>query len=79
MTDVSERDRVFAEAETRLRGEYLEYLESELARLESVMDESNAAFGSLVDAFDEKERYIESLPSVRAKRWILGRLPHRGN
>ena len=79
MTDVSERDRVFAEAETRLRGEYLEYLESELARLQSVMDESNAAFGSLVDAFDEKERYIESLPSVRAKRWILGRLPHRGN
>ena len=55
-----------------------QYLERELARLQSVIDESDAAFGSLVDAFDEKERYIDSLPSVRAKRWILGRLPHRG-
>ncbi len=53
-----------------------EYLEGELARLQSVIDESDAAFRSLVDAFDEKERYIDSLPSVRAKRWILGRLPH---
>jgi GT2 family glycosyltransferase len=76
--DASQRDRAFADSEARIRDEYLEYLERELARLESVIDESDAAFGSLVDAFDEKERYIESLPSVRAKRWILGRLPHRG-
>ena len=75
---MSQRDRDFAEAEARIRDEYLEYLERELARLQSVIDESDAAFGSLVDAFDEKERYIDSLPSVRTKRWILGRLPHRG-
>jgi GT2 family glycosyltransferase len=76
--DASQRDRAFADSEARIRDEYLEYLERELARLESVIDESDAAFGSLVEAFDEKERYIESLPSVRAKRWVLGRFPHRG-
>jgi GT2 family glycosyltransferase len=76
--DVAQRDRDFAESGARIRDEYLEYLEGELARLQSVLDESDAAFGSLVEAFDEKDRYINSLPSVRAKRWILGRLPHRG-
>lgn len=76
--DASQRDRHFAEAEARIRAEYLEYLERELARLHSVMEESDAAFGRLVDAFDEKERYIESLPSVRAKKWILGRVRGRG-
>ena len=74
--DESERDRVFAESEARIRDEYQQYLEGELVRLQSVIDESDAAFRSLVDAFDEKERYIDSLPSVRAKRWILGRIPH---
>jgi GT2 family glycosyltransferase len=74
--DVSERDRLFAESEARIRDEYLQYLEGELVRLQSVIEESDAAFQSLVDAFDEKERYVDSLPSVRAKRWILGRIPH---
>ena len=51
--------------------------------MQSVLDESDAAFRSLVAAFDEKERYIDSLPSVRAKRWILGKFrtarPDRGD
>ena len=76
--DPPQSDRDFSESEARLRDEYIEYLEREVSRLLSVIDETDAAFGSLVDAFDEKERYIESLPSVRAKRWILGRRPNRG-
>jgi hypothetical protein len=31
----------------------------------------------LVEAFDQKERYIDSLLSVRVKKWIVGRLPGR--
>jgi GT2 family glycosyltransferase len=75
--DAPRRDHVFAESEARIRDEYLEYLEGELSRLQSVLDESDAAFRNLVDAFDEKERYIDSLLSVRAKKWIVGRIPHR--
>ncbi len=75
---VSQRDRDYAEAAARIRNEYLLYLERELARLQSVLDESDAAFGDLVDAFDDKERYIESLPSVRVKKWVHGRLRHGG-
>ena len=77
--DASRPDRDFAESGSRLRDEYLEYLERELSRLQSVLDESDAAFKSLVDAFDEKERYIDSLLSVRAKKWIVGRIPRRGS
>jgi GT2 family glycosyltransferase len=77
--DVAQRDRVFAESEVRIRDEYLEFLERELVRLEAVLEESDAAFRSLVEAFDEKERYIESLRSVKAKKWVLGRLPQRGS
>jgi GT2 family glycosyltransferase len=77
--ELSRHDRGFAESDVRVRIEYTEYLEGEMSRLESVLDESDAAFRKLVDAFDEKERYIDSLLSVRAKRWILGRLPHRGS
>ena len=76
--DMSRPDRDFTESEARIRDEYIEYLEREMSRLQSVLDESDAAFRNLVDAFDEKERYIDSLFSVRAKKWILGRFPHRG-
>ena len=76
--DMSRPDRDFTESEARIRDEYIEYLELEMSRLESVLDESDAAFRNLVDAFDEKERYIDSLFSVRVKKWILGRFPHRG-
>ena len=72
-------DGDFVAAEARMQGEYIAYLESEVSRLESVIDESDVAFRSLVDAFDEKERFINSLLSVRVKKWILGRLPRRGS
>jgi GT2 family glycosyltransferase len=70
-------DGDYVAAEARIRDEYIAYLEDEMARLESVIDESDVAFERLVDAFDEKERYINSLLSVRAKKWIFGRLPGR--
>ena len=72
-------DGDFVAAEARIQDEYIAYLEGEMSRLQSVIDESDVAFGSLVDAFDEKERFIDSLFSVRAKKWILGRLPRRGS
>ena len=61
-------DDYFVAAEARIQDEYIAYLESEISWLQSVMDESDVAFGSLVEAFDEKERYIDSLLSVRT-RW----------
>jgi GT2 family glycosyltransferase len=77
--DASGRDSFFAECAARIRDEYREYLESELARLQGVLDEYDADFRTLVQAFDEKERYIASLRSVRAKKWILGRLKRPGS
>lgn len=71
------RDLKFVEADARVRREYAESLERELAHLRHVLDETDAAFSRLVESFDEKERYIDSLPSVRAKKWIAGRLPNR--
>ena len=72
-------DGYFVAAEARLRDEYIAYLESELSRLQSVMHESDIAFRSLAEAFDEKERYIDSLLSVKAKKWILSHMPGRGS
>jgi hypothetical protein len=75
--DPSRRDVTLAEADARIRDEYLEFLESELARTQADLDETNAAFVRLIASFDEKERYIDSLLSVRVKKWIVGRLPNR--
>jgi hypothetical protein len=74
---VARDDRWFFAAEEHIRDEYRAYLEDELARLQSVIRETDVAFHALVEAFDEKERYIDSLLSVRAKKWIVGRLPKR--
>jgi GT2 family glycosyltransferase len=68
------RDATFAEAYAEIRREYCEFLERELARTRAEFD---AALGELVEAFDQKERYIDSLLSVRVKKWIVGRLPGR--
>jgi GT2 family glycosyltransferase len=73
--DSSQRDLRFIEAGASIRDEYLAFLESELARLEAVVRETGEAFDGMVASFDEKERYIDSLPSVRAKKWVVGRLP----
>lgn len=75
--DVWRPDGDYVAAEARIRDDYIAYLEEELGRLQSVMDESDVAFERLVDAFDEKERYIDSLLSVRAKKWISGHVPGR--
>jgi GT2 family glycosyltransferase len=72
--DDATRDAKFAEQYVRIRREYCEFLECELARNRAEFD---TAFGELVEAFDEKERYIDSLPSVRVKKWIVGLLPNR--
>ena len=69
----------FAEADVRVRREYAESLESEIRHLRAVADETDAAFQRLVESFDEKERYIDSLLSVRVKKWIAGRLTNRGS
>ena len=72
--DDSRRDAKFAEAYATIRREYCDFLECELARTHAEFD---AAFGELVEAFDQKERYIDSLPSVRVKKWIVGLLQNR--
>jgi len=72
--DASRRDLKFVEADARIRREYCEFLEYELARTRAEFDD---ALRKLVESFDEKERYIDSLLSVRVKKWILGRLPNR--
>ncbi len=72
--DDSRRDATLAEAYATIRREYCEFLECELARTHAEFD---AAFGELVEAFDEKERYIDSLLSVRVKKWIVGLLQNR--
>ncbi len=77
--DASRRDLEFADANARILNEYRAYLENELARLEAVIDETDAAFSRLVASFDEKERYIDSLLSVRVKKWMVSRIPHRGS
>lgn len=69
-----QRDSAFLEAEATIRDEYLGYLERELARLEEVMNETDVAFDTLVASYDDKERYIAGLPSVRAKKWITSLL-----
>ena len=79
VTDASQRDLKFAEADLRIRDEYREYLECELARLQAVIEETDVAFRRLVASFDEKEHYIDSLLSVRVKKWIRGRRPNRGS
>ena len=68
------RDAKFADEYVKIREEYCEFLECELARSRT---EFETAFGELVEAFDEKERYIDSLPLVRVKKWIVGILPNR--
>lgn len=77
--NVAGPDGDFVAAEARIQDEYIAYLESEVSRLQSVVHESDVAFGTLVDAFDEKERYVDSLLSVRAKKWILGHLRRWGS
>jgi hypothetical protein len=72
--DDARRDAKFAEQYARIRAEYCEFLEHELARNRAEFD---TAFGELVESFDEKERYIDSLPSVRIKKWIVALLPNR--
>jgi GT2 family glycosyltransferase len=72
--DDAGRDAQFAEQYVFIRREYCEFLECELARNRAEFD---AAFGQLVRAFDEKERYIDSLLSVRVKKWIVDLLPNR--
>jgi GT2 family glycosyltransferase len=74
--DESGRNAKFIEEYVRIRREYCEFLEDELARTRAEFD---AAFGELVEAFDAKERYIDSLPSVRVKKWIAGLLPNRNS
>jgi transcription termination factor NusB len=77
--DASRRDLKFAEADVKIREEFREYLEYELARTQAALDETDAAFRRLVESFDDKERYIDSLLSVRVKKWIVGRLRSRGS
>jgi hypothetical protein len=72
--DASGDDFNFVEADARIRREYCVFLERELARTHA---EYEHALSKLVDAFDEKERYIDSRLSVRVKKWIVGRLPTR--
>ena len=72
--DASRRDLKFVEADARIRREYCDFLEYELARTRAEFDDT---LRKLVESFDEKERYIDSLLSVRVKKWILGRLPNR--
>ena len=64
----------FAEADATIRREYCEFLEYELRTPHSTPTIRRRLRASLVEAFDEKERYIDSLLSVRVKKWIVGRL-----
>ena len=71
--DAAPPEVAYVEAGVRIRDEYREFLEQELARTQADLEETNAAFRRLVTSFDEKERYIDSLLSVRVKKWILSR------
>jgi hypothetical protein len=86
--EAARRDLKFVEAEAGILREYSEFLESELARtravLEAALDESNAHLSQTVQRLEEvgaslteRERYIDSLASVRAKKWVVGHLPNR--
>ena len=70
-------DLKFAEADAAVQREYAQSLEDELSHLRGVLAETDAAFDNLVSSFDEKERYIDSLLSVRVKKWMFGRIPNR--
>ena len=70
----------YAEAERRVRLEYCEYLESELVRTRAALDKTDVHLRRTVENLEEvgaslnaRERYIDSLPSVRAKKWITSR------
>lgn len=78
-SDPARRDLAYALADATVRREYAESLEREVAHLRAVAAESDAAFERLEEAFGDKERYIDSLPSVRLKRWVSDRLPARGS
>jgi GT2 family glycosyltransferase len=77
--DISPRTLDFTEADAVVHREYVTFLEEEVAHLRDVARETDAAFDALAEAFDEKERYIDSLLSVRAKKWIIGRIPGHGS
>jgi GT2 family glycosyltransferase len=84
--DGSRRDLKFAEADAGVRREYAEYLEYELARTRAALDKTDDHLRATLRTLEEvgaslveRERYIDSLPSVRVKKWIVSRHPDRGS
>ena len=82
--DASRRDLKFGEADARVRREYCEYLEYELARTRAALDKTDADLRTHLDtalqkleevgaSLAERQRYIDSLPSVRVKKWVVAR------
>ncbi len=63
-----------------------EYLEYELARTRAALDKTDDHLRATLRTLEEvgaslveRERYIDSLPSVRVKKWIVSRHPNRGS
>jgi GT2 family glycosyltransferase len=91
--DEVQRDRKYAEADAGVRRDYTEYLEFELARTRAALDETDVSLRRTAQALEEsvlktkesmeslaeRQRYIDSLSSVKAKKWILSRRPNRGS
>lgn len=82
--DPSRRDLAFAQASAEVRREYSDFLEYELSRTRAALDKTQVAlerttadFRKAWQALEARERYIDALPSVRAKKWVVGRLSKR--
>ena len=73
-------DLPYAEADRQVQREYREYLEYELSRTRAALDKTDVHLRRTVedlervgDSLDARERYIDSLPSVRFKKWLVSR------
>lgn len=77
-------DRSYVEADISVRREYVDYLEFELARTREALDETDVHLRRTLETLEHvgasleaRERYIDSLPSVRVKKWIATRYARR--
>jgi GT2 family glycosyltransferase len=79
-------DLPYAEADRQVQREYREYLENELSRTRAALDKTDVHLRQTVDdlervgeSLDARERYIDSLPSVRFKKWLVSRTARKSS
>lgn len=74
-TEFLEHERAILRAALDKTQLALENTQLALDKTRLALEKTDADFRRVMDALQERDRYIDALPSVRVKKWVVGRLP----